>query len=223
MFERLTIDVVADAITDQVMTGVPRAKLAHKFFRKGRRDGRRQLDPTSISTIDRMAVRTAMSRLHEAYLRQKAELERRRATLQQQIAEGDSVLGESLPATAAPGVSNVGSTDSVAESLGQAVKVLEAKRSASRAAAASEALRERQSKANEEAAAARIELEGVQSDLDNLVTLYDQQRRTCLEIGGFLWARYVSGYEYGQTRRWRKATRRDVDPEIHFDIEGFPG
>jgi hypothetical protein len=233
MIERFNIDVIADAILAQMMSGAPHAKLPHRFFRKGRRDGRRQLSPVPVAAVIQSSVKVATSRVEEAYLDARRKLVTEIATIESQIKildeelatdegtaaidrTGDHSSGGHVPSEA---MSPEGSEPEVRRTpLEQAVIAANAARATAEAAAKE---RDRLAKREgwvEERSAARTRVEGLKTELDELDDRFETQQQTCREVGRFLYTRYVSGYEYGQTRLLRRVKdRTTIDPRIDLD------
>jgi len=202
MLHRFTIDVVAEAITEQVLTGRPNSKLLNRFYRKGKRDGRRELTHHPIAGVISDAVGVAHSRVRQAYTERRQQLERRQAELGATLANPlvTSQAGR-MDQGGAPPVEGVDGAGGLS-SLEHAAKVLE-DRARSQAA----------DYAGMAAGQARTELESIRAELQTLAQSYLRQSETCVAVGELLWSRYVSGYAWGQ-RRHDPQDRRELPIDL---------
>lgn len=231
MLERFTVDMVADHVATQMLEGDPSPKLAHRFFRKGRRDGRHAFDHLSIRMLVRDAVNLASSELSEEFVRVRHELESRRQEL---ILQERHFLEQAEPPSEAPSTDPepvqdpAPATDTGASSDEILVNALRNRyRLRNQAAARQRRDEERQSRdsadqarsaAADAALAARREIATLETRLDQLATEFLQRFETIAHTGQLLWSRYCNGFEQGKERRGS----RESDVQAPDDLLEFP-
>lgn len=197
MWEKWTVDIIAERIPDQLLEARPTAKLAHRFFRKGRRDGRRSYPHESVNRLITDAVSVAGSKIAEAYLAERARLQEQLTAAEEQERAARTEL-QRQPTTSAP---NQDTDRAPAEDQGGALAVaLASRRRASMVRAQQLAAEERR---RQEAAAAQAVQErgAVAARLENVRDPYLQKWVSVQATGQLLWTRYCNGYATGAARR----------------------
>lgn len=222
MLERFTIDTIVDEIDRRVKGANPDAKLVHRFFRKGRRDGKRQLPVESMRVFVTEAVGLATSKLGQEHLaatedarRQLAALEARRDQLTAVLARPEPVVADE-PETPTEGSAFYGNQP------GPIIK-------GSRLDDAMAGLREKRREAKlvargAERAGNQAELDQVNQQIalaeDELVRAPDRFRQLVAsshQVGKLLWARYCVGFDGGKAKRGRPDDAEEgPDPDIEF-------
>lgn len=212
MIERFTLDSLAAAILTQLKRATPDPKLARRFFKAGKRDGRRERSAEPTCAFLREGVEVAVSKVCEEFLAARRSLQEQLAAAQH-TAEGDPGAVEQLPSSPEPQAVEKSSVESAGSSrtksaqplpLGARDADLEGSIGAlRRAREAQEAQRiraeaEQRRRAAEQAAAGVATLK---TQLSELTEQFAQQVESCHRTGKFLWARYCSGYEVGSARR----------------------
>lgn len=188
LLHRFTIDQLADAIGSQIVEGDPDSRLSYRFYRKGRRDGRKRRPTSAIMGYVQNAVELAMSKIAEAHLADDLQLcvEERSVAV-----EIETLAGASTPQDS--------SANTTPGSSGQGVSVdrlLEVR--ASRRAAAADAERKA---AQQQSAGLRRRLAEVEERRERLDDVTKQRLESCQQTGHMLWARYLSGYDLGRSKR----------------------
>lgn len=209
MLERFTVDVIVDEIDRQVKGANPNAKLSHRFFRKGRRDGKRQLPADSMRAFVTEAVGLATSKLGQEHLaateaarRQLAALEARRDQLVAALAKAPDppAAQESEPSSGgAPFSENQPGPLIKGERLDDAMAALRAKRK-EQAIIARGAQR-----AQDEAELEQVELQlaAAEDELERAPERFRQIVASAHQVGKLLWARYCVGFDGGKAKRGR--------------------
>lgn len=237
MFERLTIDVLAEKVSDQLLLGEPDAKLAHRFFRKGRRDGKHAFDGVSVQQLLVDAVGIAGSVLAIEFAGRQEALERQLALAHQALAQHRKALDElqkseqasetsadavgdlpaRVPATVADGVAP-GSSDELAVALVNrrhlvAEKARKAAEEAARAEHQAAVSQAEQGISDSERAIADLT-----EALEGLPDVYLERFERILHTARLLWSRYCNGFEQGRYR-WFARDREVVFPADSLEIE----
>lgn len=231
MLERFTVDVLAEHVATQLLEGEPTPKLAHRFFRKGRRDGKKAYDHASMSKLLTDAVHLAGSTLAE-------ELTSARRTATLRIAECEAAIEKHAVLLAAPelpapedysgppsGESDRTENRDSAQLLADALetrKALRTRKEADARAAEARAKQQARISALEGAEAAATQARGEMSKLEReLVDLpgeYTQRFESIKHTGELLWSRYCNGFVQGEGRRGSRAS--DVtSPGGRLDFE----
>jgi hypothetical protein len=208
MLQRFTIDILANHIADQLLTGEPSARLGYRFFRKGRRDGRKNFDHESVGRLLREAVRLAADKLAD-------EMAWRRSQIRDEIAALESSIRHRDPGSAseplAPPVPDPSDRENVrGPSLNRALLVR-----AEALVKASEVAQEAARKTAEEAVGqAQDELERQRMALEGLPAVFGPRALGIVHSGQVLWTRYCNGFVQGDTRRRKRRRYKPVDGEI---------
>jgi hypothetical protein len=180
MFERITVDQFAEAIEEQVLGARPQARLVRRFFRSGKRDGRKGRDPQDQRRFIERGVGVASNRIAEAYQAEQVSL----SAQAESLTAREGALATSVP-TPTP-VQGEASTDD----LSHALAVLRSQREE-----AAEATRK------QERDSLSQQVTEIQTRLAALRAQYRQRVITAHEVGGVFWARYCTGFAYG-LRGW---------------------
>ena len=219
MLERFTVDVLAEHVATHLLEGEPTPKLAHRFFRKGRRDGKKAYAHASMSKLLTDAVHLAGSTLAE-------ELTSARRDTALRIAECDAAIEKHSMMDASPEVPapEVDSTAPVATSTGTANrdstqllvdaletrKALRARKEADARTAEARAKQRARASAFYAAEAAATQARGEKSklerDLVDLPGTYKQRFESIKHTGELLWSRYCNGFVQGEGRRGSRAS-----------------
>jgi hypothetical protein len=212
MLERFTIDVLADEVVSTLLEGEPNARMGYLFFRKGRRDGRRQFSHESVSRLLRTAVAVAGSTLGEEFTERAASMRARIAQLSQShindAADGREPV-EAVPPAQAESVPEHEALSSGTGSLAMSTAVLTEALSTRRRLREEQLRRDREAAAAARAAAAeqaRLELIELQSKLAELGHIYSQRFESMKETGELFWSRYCNGFTQGQARRGSRSS-----------------
>ncbi len=198
MLERFTIDIVAEQVASLLLEGEPTPKLAHRFFRKGRRDGRRDFAHASLSQLLQEAVSLAGSSLSEEFVSQRRQLRTRIAELEAathlpaEHAKPEFPIGDDLEHRV-PDESAVDSDELLRRAL-EARRRYQERRSRHDAMVASAERRDAARQALSEVA----QLNARQEDL---LAEYVQRFESIAYTGRLLWSRYCNGFVQGCTRR----------------------
>lgn len=214
VFAYFTVDIVAKHVSTQLLEGEPSAGLLNRFFRKGRRDGRRALPHGSVAKLLGDAVGLAGSSLCEELTRQEAEALQRMAQLraaqsayQQLLADqahfDDALAGDAAEEGVGPS-SSTGDDWASPESsraLTQALQSRERLRGLRRAGHLAAARAEGLRSAQDAASRADLELPGLQARVEELPEQYLQRFESIRHAGELLWARYCNGFAQGNSRR----------------------
>lgn len=247
MFERFTIDMLAEHVSDQLLSGEPSAKLAHRFFRKGRRDGKHGFEAGSVRQVVVDAVSLAGTALSVEFVERREELTREQARREQQLARHTDALAEleerdeesEAPVEAAVEAPEDEASETGPDTDGTVTEPEDAP-AADTAAALLDAietrrrLREervaREAKESAEAAhrAALAEarsgiveatdaLSQIESALAELPAAFLERFLRVAYTGRLLWARYCNGYEQGRYRWFASKTEADV-PDGTLDL-----
>ncbi|RHW25433.1 hypothetical protein D0Z08_19595 [Nocardioides immobilis] len=227
MLERFTVDVLAEHVATQLLEGEPTPKLVHRFFRKGRRDGKRALDHASVSKLLQDAVQLAASSLVEELVRAQNQTEQRIADLQAEVDAHDELIKPHVPSGSStfesPGPDTTSETDSgpsavadVADSSQRLLDALAKKKSLKvarlkEAEAAEVKAREAAKKtaldlAEEKATAARAEIPRLQQHLKSLPAEFSQRFESMKHTGEILWSRYCNGFVLGESKRGSRSS-----------------
>lgn len=223
MLERLTVDILAGNVLNQLLEGEPTPKLAHRFFRKGRRDGTKAYDHGSVAKFLADAVQLAGSTLSE-------ELTTLRRTANSRIAECEAVIeihratvaAGDVPASEPP-TAHVAAASTSAHSaappgrsmplLDNALEVrraIQARKAADDFAAEARARHQARLGAMEAARSATTraaaEISKINSDLLRLPDEYRQRFESIRHTGELLWSRYCNGFVQGERRRGSRAS-----------------
>lgn len=219
MLERFTVDVLAENVATQLIEGEPTPKLAHRFFRKGRRDGKRAYDHASVSKLLTDAVHLAGSTLAEnltsarrAATLRIAECE---AAIEKHATMGDAPAPEEAP-TEAERPDPLSSTSDHRDSAHVLTEALAARKNLGARrqteAIVSEARAKRRARvdaleaAESAATQAREEVGKLRGELSELPEEYKQRFESIKHTGELLWARYCNGFVQGEGRRGSRAS-----------------
>jgi hypothetical protein len=225
VFERLTVDMVANQLFAQFIEGEPSPRLAYRFFRKGRRDGKRALDPASIATLLRNSVGLAGSRLAEEYVVERRELEARflgltRATDEYERSSQDQRMDPLERIAALPGdTPDAGQTDGRRSDRALTHALLERRRL--RAIADAQAAEQIRHEQQHRAFSASAEATQARTLMATLPERYFERFGGVCNTGALLWSRYCNGWEQGEARRGSRLS--DVpapNGSLEFQIPG---
>ncbi len=219
MLERFTVDVLAEHVATQLLEGEPTPKLAHRFFRKGRRDGRRAYDHASVSKLLTDAVHLAGSTLVEELTAARRDAKRRIAECEAAI-EAHGSMGAAPAAPAPEAESSSGSTQPTsgatldsAQLLLDALQTRNALRARREADARSADARSKHAArvaALEAAESAAIQAKGdiakIERELTELPEHFRQRFESIKHTGEMLWSRYCNGFVQGEGRRGSRAS-----------------
>jgi hypothetical protein len=204
MLEKFTVDKLAEQVGLQLQRGQVTSQLAHSFFRKGRRDGRRSLDYNSLGGLLLDSVGLAGSNLCQQMLarRQTVELqivelhairEAQAAAISESVASGD--------VTRTHGESGSGREDDSDAALVIALKARQRMRLDKARLDALDASRR-----------AQDDLSRAEAILLGLVAEYRQRFEGAAHAGQMLWSRYCNGFEQGHAKRGSRDCK--LDPPI---------
>lgn len=193
--------------------GEPRTPVLKRFFKDGKRDGRRKRRPESVRQFLIDAVELATSQISEGYLDQERTLLMRLESLEaERQALEDSPPPSPLHSEIDP---NNDGTQSPDYPLAHSVRRLEEKR---RAAADQKAAREALERA-ERADQVGQDIAQTRRESELLLESFQQEVESAHHAGELLWDRYCSGYERGLSRR-RQADDLEAGPapDISFPM-----
>lgn len=223
MWQRFTIDILSNHVADQLMIGEPTARLGYRFFRKGRRDGRKNFDHESVGRLLREAVRLAAEKLADEMAGQRTELAKKIAAMESSIEHDipEPTLELLIPPTPEPSdAENVRGP-----SLGRALEV----RAAAMSKAAELELEIARKAAEDARQQARDDLERQRMALNGLPAAFEPRALGVVHSGQVLWTRYCNGFAQGDARRrrrrwWRRKPRPEdpVKPPRHDVIFSLP-
>lgn len=224
MLERFTVDSVAAEIENQIKQARPVPKLARRFYKKGRRDGRRLVPDVSMRRFTTEAVALASSKIAEEYLDVNAQIEAKINTAkgvkkQMQVRQDTKQAGSSSGGTGAVDDVPAGAASSGPAVIGNpadldaAIEGLKAGRAAADAARV-RAEQEATVKALEEA---ERDISQGQNDLESAKDRYRQLVESCLSTGRLLWSRYCIGYSMGKSRRGDPHAD-NPEPELNIEL-----
>lgn len=206
-FHRFTVDILSNHVGDQLLTGEPSARLGYRFFRKGRRDGKKNYDHESVGRLLREAVRLAAEKLADEMARRRAEISHRIATLESSLQRTPATVSEpSVPTT--PDSSDHENVRG--PSLNRALKV-RARALGKAAQLEQEAARKA---AEEVLQQVQDELEQQRTALNGLPAAFGPRASGIVHSGQVLWTRYCNGFEQGDTRRRRRRRYKPADGEV---------
>jgi hypothetical protein len=214
MLERFTIDIIAEEVATRLVSGDPTAKLSHRFFRKGRRDGKKDLAPDGVARLLQEAVALAGSGLAEDYVARRERIGVRIAELDAVMTLGSSDIevpehgaAEIWPGGGGPEAVTVGADTSTSARLQVA---LVARRRLSTA-------NERKRKALE-AERATVETARLRTELEELTAVFAQQFESAEHAGQMLWARFCNGFSQGLRHRGSRGAKTKLPQQpLSFD------
>jgi len=215
MFERFTVDAVAAEISRQVKGASPSPKVVHKFFRKGRRDGKKQLPHLTMESFVTEAVEIATSKLAEEFLQARQSLTNQLSRLKAERTQAEADLGQTSSAAedSAEGV-NPGAASGAGADLDASLQAHKAARKAKEQAAKDA---ERKTKEHE-LADTKQEQAVLETDLAELPSRYQQLVESAHHTGQLFWARYCNGYVVGLASRGAPDDENDSpSEELEFD------
>jgi hypothetical protein len=243
MLQSFTIDVIADETAHDLLAGTPSPSLLHRFLRKGQRDGKRQLDHSSVATLIQSAVGLAGTTLCLEYLgcrdRAAEEVAQLRAKLEGRLmpsadADPESTVDVEGPsAEAGPELDRDRSTtlhpNDGDEALHNALLRRRRRNAERETAVRLRSLDQARGLQRGDVKKAQSEAGELRSQLADKVAVPEQLREEYLErflriseAGGLLWARYRTGYEQGYKRR--RSNGSGVQPPhevLRFEIPGL--
>lgn len=204
MWEKLTVDVIVDEVDLRLLDGDRKSKLSYRFFRKGRRDGKRDIDPSSVGELVRKAVSLGGSTLTEAFLCEHRGItgkiaERRvltRSPLVRASAGAVAAIEEGAQGPGNPGVRGR-PQPTPAHDLQFALAQRRCAREAHDRQDHERAILEAHSSAHQ----ASADIAQLQTHLQVLDAEYLQRFYSVAHTGQILWYRYVNGYAQGHTHR----------------------
>jgi hypothetical protein len=210
VFERRTIDILAERVHSELLIGHVSAKLVYRFFRKGRRDGQKALGFDAVQALVRDAVGLAGHQIAEDYLRARRTIEIRRAELNQVVtALGYLEHPDLEPADDDKAQKTVPPVPQNREEALAGWRGTKERRVAEQRLAAKRAVQA-------QVWGAKLEVARLEADL---VEQRDEAMRRC-ELArhgaAMLWDRYCNGFEQGIKRRGsRPPMRFQPTPELH--------
>lgn len=211
MFERWTVDAIAGEVERQLQVAELSPKLLRRFYKQGRRHGKRSTIPEPTQTLIINAVDIATSKIAEEFVREAQQL-------RSSIAAADARLGTPLKApvdvpspTSEPRTINQPKTGG-ADLTSALTGVRESKEQSLRQA------RLAQHAAKEEELVTLGQQRSVaERALLDLPARYRQSVESCHETGELLWSRYRSGYADGASRRGPSESGTAPSQDIRFD------
>lgn len=219
MLERFTVDILAGTVLTQLLEGEPTPKLSHRFFRKGRRDGKRAYDHASVAKLLSDAVQLAGSTLVEELTTVRRTANGRvtdcEAAIQihrAMLAAGDVLASEPpmAPATSSSSGVQPGRSTELLDSALVARRVIQARKAADGVTAEARANYRARATALEAAQSAATqaaaEIAKINSDLLRLPDEYRQRFESIKHTGELLWSRYCNGFVQGERRRGSRAS-----------------
>lgn len=222
MIERWTIDSVAEEIESQFQGADPRAKLLRRFFREGKRQGKRGISWKPMKAFLENAVELATSKLAEDFVDEErgaevalAGMRARQKMLEDDVAEtdeDDDSAGADSTRSAKKTKPTAGSGPDLVAALGR----LKAERAAREAAAKAATRDAKRTAAEDELDHVGEQIDVAAEEIEELDDKYRQLVDSCHETGELMWARYCSGYLLGASKRGELASP-EPEPEIEFD------
>lgn len=238
MLHLFTVDLIADEVSRELLGGTPSRRLLHRFFRKGRRDGKRAHDPATVALLIRESVNLAAAGLCADYVAHRDELVRELVHLEVVAARSPQPPPMEAPSASDPkdflpaatdlnlphaGSGHPGDGDAILRAALVRRRMLRAERKKvrleieleARNAAALEAS-QRAVHQVEEAIELRVEKMGAAHRMRAQFV----ERFNAIAFGGsLLWARYCNGFEQGHTgRRSRGSVVQPPREPLGFDV-----
>jgi hypothetical protein len=223
MIERWTVDSLAGEIEQAVKAARPYPKMSKRWFRRGKRDGKRELDWQPPEAFLREAIQLATSKIAEDHLAlveglkgQIAGLSAKKAQLEAALAEfsarqeANRAVAAAAKGGGAEDLSVAGTRRPIGDKARLAGAVDELK--GARAEAERRALQAELDQVSEH-------LDAAEKALARAPDLFRQRVFSTQGMGSLLWASFCRGYEKGQSRRG--ATDDDAkgpDTEIEFEV-----
>lgn len=231
MLERFTVDIVADKVLTVLLQGEPTPKLAHRFFRKGRRDGKKAFNPDSLRKLIEDVVHLAGSQLAVELTTARRELHNQIAQLHSDIDNYNAML-EANPPSDEPIVDLEplgGREDTQKDSSQVLIDALDSRRKLAlrrhqeaindRIRSTAEAKAAALDAAQQAAVSARGQLPKLRRLLVGLPEEYSQRFETIRHTGEMLWSRYCNGFVQGfQGRSNGEADFELPSGRIDFEI-----
>lgn len=222
MFERWTVDAVAGEIERQVKGAAPTPRLVRRYYKHGRKHGRKRIDPLAFRGFIVNCVDLAAAKVNKEYVAEQRALQLQVADLTARLGQIDPTeikdpaaadVGGVTPRGAGPDA--IGDFD-LSSTLG-ALKQRQAE--AEMKAKAQEAQVKRDDLEFEKHGAERTVAQAEQQ-LATLEHEFQQRIEGCHEVGEILWSRFRSGYIEGTTKR-RRAGEDVPDIDEHIDFDGL--
>lgn len=210
MLERFTVDALAGDLERQIQHAGPEPRFARRFFRRGKKDGRRELAFAPQLSFLTRAVQIATGKLAEAFVEERDALLQQLDALRAEAASSEDTpsgregrgdwhsTGSETPSEQSQERRPIGRSDPARKpDLKSALETLrEQRRAAERAAeiAADAAERDRRRAVSAQIAVLNTKVERLAQDC--LVSVY-----TAHKAGQLIWSRYCTGYEAGSRGR----------------------
>lgn len=210
MLERWTVDAIAGEIGRQLQSAEVAPQLVRRFYKQGKRHGKRSIISEPAQTLIVNAIDIATSKIAEQFV---AEAQRLRAS----VAAADARLATPLPPPVEPAAPEEAAAISSPGTRGPDL-------SGALTGVRHRKIEETRRAAHAQHAAKQEELAGVaqsravaQQALRDLPSHYRQAVESCHEAGELLWSRYRSGYVEGASRRGPSDAGSAPPQSISFD------
>lgn len=213
MLERWTVDAIAGEIEGQIEVAALSPKLLRRFYKQGKKHGRRSTMPEPTQTLIINAVDIATSKIAEDFVAEAQQLRKGIARADAQLADAleaprdpvEPPNGDVAPAIQAP----VGGPDMSLALASVRQRRIDAESAGRRTQYEQDKAARRDAQAERSVA--------VQS-LRDLPSKFRQSVESCHETGELLWSRYRGGYADGASRRGPSEVGVAPEQSIAFDI-----
>jgi hypothetical protein len=222
MFERWTVDAVAGEIERQVKGAAPTPRLVRRYYKHGRKHGRKRIDPLAFRGFIVNCVDLAAAKVNKEYVAEQralqvqvADLRARMGQIDPNAFEDPTAAGPVAVTPTAAGPEAVGDFD-----LSSTLGALKQRQADAELKAKSQEARGKRDALESEKDGAERTVAQAEQQLATLEHEFQQRIEGCHEVGEILWSRFRSGYIEGTTKR-RRAGEDVPDIEESIDFDGL--
>ena len=203
------VSVVAQEIDSQIKGARPNPKLLQRFYRDGKKHGKKNISSSPMYEFIKNVVEIATSKISEDYLAEQQQNQNQLAGMKKRLSRlegpdhgGTGVLGSDAGNGPAEGIA-VSDTEAATETDPQPVAGSDMSSELARlkATRAQSAARQREEQARSELEQKRSEIHElsqqiatIEQDLEGSLSRYRQLLESCQQTGELFWSRYRQGY-----------------------------